>query len=565
SARQKRWNEKVDYSPDAWCLGHKNPLRGTYQELYTRDEQLDATFLLNADYTIGDNISLGGIVGYNLNQISYSDLDSYLSGLNNPGWFSLENGADKPVTTSEFSRKRLMGAFAQADFGYKNYFFVSASARNDWSSTLPINSNSFFYWGLNSSFVFTDCFSQLKDLGISFLKLRAAYGKTGNDAPRYKTSSSFYPTQVGLGFGDIYLPINGIPGLTESNTLANMNLKPEITTEWEIGLSANFLDNRIKFDGAYYDKVTKDQIISAAVSPETGYRDRTRNVGEIGNRGIELMLNVTPVKSRNVEWVIGTTFTKNWSEVLKLWDDIKEFNLASAYQVSYVAEVGKPLGQFKVPALTYDDQGRVVVASNGFPAIDNSKKETIGTSNVDFQMGFNTRISWKNLSFSAVMDWRKGGYFYCYTSQLYTFSGNSTPTVYNDRQPFIIPNSVKKNSAGDYVENDIPIRWASTYGYYNNASNLAQYRNWVLKKDYLKVRELVISYDLPEKLCEKTKMFKGITISAIGRNLFMWTPKENNFVDPEGTNYGNDLVSEFGEFASGPTYRTFGGSIKITF
>ena len=243
---------------------------------------------------------------------------------------------------------------------------------------------------------------------------------------------------------------------------------------------------------------------------------------------------------------------------------MQEYSISSSYQVSYVAEVGKPLGQFKVPAILKDEQGRTVVTAAGIPSIDPSQKETVGSSTPNFQMGFNTRISWKNLSLSAVLDWRNGGYFYCYTAQLYYFSGNATPTVYNDRQPFIVPNSVRM-SGGKYIENDIPIRWANTYQYYNNASNYSQYRNWILKKDYLKLRELVLSYDLPKAAVDKIGFIKGLTVSAIGRNLFMWTPKENNFVDPEGTNYGNDLASEFGEFASAPTYRTFGGSIKITF
>lgn len=564
NSRTKRWNEKVDYSGDAWCLGHKNALPGTYKENYKKNEELDASFLLKANYNIGENVTLGGVVGYNVNQRTYQYLDSYLYGLNNPGWFSLENGTDRPQTTSYYERRRLMGLFAQVDFGYKNYFFVTATARNDWSSTLPIGQNSFFYWGVNASFVFTDAFKNLQDSGISFLKLRASYGKTGNDAPIYRTSASFYPTQIGLGFGNVYLPMNGIPGLTESNSIPNMNLKPEITTEWELGLSANFLNNRIMLDAAYYNKNTENQIISAAVSPETGYTSRTRNIGKIGNHGIELMLSGSPIKNKNWQWDIGVTFTKNWSEVKALWDDVKEYTMVTGYDVSYVAEVGKPLGQFKVPAVLKDEQGRTVVTSAGIPAIDNSKKETVGTSNANFQLGFNTKIAWKNLSLAAVLDWRNGGYFYCYTAQLYSFSGNATPTVYNDRQPFIVPNSVKK-VGNTYVENDIPIRWSTTYNYYNNSSNKDQYKNWVLKKDYLKLRELVLSYSLPKLVCDKIGFIKNITVSAIGRNLFMWTPEENNFVDPEGSNYGNDLTSEFGEFAGAPTCRTFGGSIKITF
>ncbi len=564
NSRMKRWNEKHDYSPDSWSYaGDKNSLPGTYSEQYSKNEELDATFMLKADYKLGEDISLGGVVGYNVNQRTYQYLYSYLYGLNSPGWFSLENGADKPQTTSYSQRRRLMGIFAQADFSYKNYLFLTATARNDWSSTLPINKNSFFYWGVNSAFVVTDALD-LKNSPISFMKLRLAYGKTGNDAPIYRTSASFIPTQVGLGFGSVYLPMGGVPGLTESNVIPNKELKPEITTEWEIGLTANFLNNRISFDGAYYNKNTKDQIISAAVAPETGYSTRTRNVGKIENQGIEIMLSGSPVKSNDWQWELGVTFTKNWSKVKKLWDDVTTYTLASAYQVSYIAEVGKPLGQFQVPAVLKDDQGRTVVTSAGLPQIDNSKKETIGTSNPKFQVGFTTKISWKDLSLSAVVDWRNGGYFYCYTAQLYSFSGNATPTVYNDRQPFIVPNSVKVVN-GQYVENDIPVRRANTYQYYNNASNYSYYKNWILKKDYVKLRELVLSYNLPKSLCAKIGFIKGITVSAIGRNLFMWTPEENNYVDPEASNYGNDLTSEFGEFASAPTTRTFGGSLKITF
>jgi TonB-linked SusC/RagA family outer membrane protein len=565
SSRTKRWNEKHVIPSDAWAYGSKSDLAGTYSEDYDKQEELDATGMLKADYKLTEDLNLNAVVGYDINQRTFSYLDSYLYGLSTPGWFSLANTTSSPTTTSYYQRRRLMGAFAQADLSYKNWAFLTATARNDWSSTLPINDNHFFYWGVNGAVVFTDAFD-LKDTPISFLKLRLAYGKTGNDAPLYRTSGTYSATQIGLGFGSLYLPLGGVLGLTESNSLPTKNLKPEITSEFEVGLNINLFNNRLTFDGAYYDKNTKNQIIAASVAPETGYTTQTRNVGKIGNKGVEIMLGGTPIKSGDWKWDIGMTFTKNWSKVKELWDDVTSYTLTSAYSVSYVAVVGKPLGEFQVPAIARDDQGRVIVGSKGFPQIDASKKETVGTSAPRFQMGFTTKITWKDLSLSAVVDWRNGGYFYCYTAQLYHFAGNATPTVYNNRAPFIYPNSVRLNDAGTgYVENDIPITSYNTYEYYNNAKNTAYYRNWVLKKDYVKLRELVLSYNLPKSICEKTGFIKGITVSAIGRNLFMWTPKENNYVDPEGSNYGNDLQSEFGEFAAAPTNRTFGGSIKITF
>ena len=156
--------------------------------------------------------------------------------------------------------------------------------------------------------------------------------------------------------------------------------------------------------------------------------------------------------------------------------------------------------------------------------------------------------------------------FYSYTSQLLTFAGNSTYTVFNNREPFVVPNSVKVVN-GQYVENDIPIvHWGGASSavntYYNNASNYAQYRNWILPKDYLKLREITLSYSLPKAWLKQTP-FSMVQVSLIGRNLFMWTPKKNNYVDPEGTNYGNDILSEIGEFGAAPTNRTFGGGIKV--
>ncbi len=565
NSRIFRRNEKITFSPNSWSAYIRKATRaGSYEEVFDRQQQFDLTFMATANYSIADKIDIGGTIGYNYNERRSRYIDSYLYGLNLPGWFSLENGTERPLTTSYHTCRRLQGLFAQLDLSYNNWAYITAVCRNDWSSTLPIKSNSFFYWGINGSVILTDAINSLKDYNISFLKLRLAYGKTGNDAPLYKTAASFVPARFGIGFGSVDLPISGIPGLTEGNTIPNNKLKPEITTEAEIGLMVNLFDNRIRLDCALYNKTTKDQIIAAAVANESGYTTRARNVGKIRNRGIEVTAGFTPIKRGDWSWDIGITFTKNRSKVLKLWDNTKEYVLRSAYQVQYVAAVGKEFGVFKVPAVLKDPEGRTVVNAMGVPQIDPTKKEEVGSSSPRFNMGFNTKISWKGLSLSALFDWRNGGKFYCYTAQLLYFCGNATPTVYNNRQPFVVPNSVRYVN-GKYIENSIPIRWSTAYGYYNNATNYTLFKRWVLKKDYLKLRELVLSYDLPASLLDKTRFIKGIRLSAIGRNLFMWTPKENNYVDPEASNYGNDLFSEFGEFAAAPTYRTFGGSIKITF
>lgn len=564
NARQRKWNERVDYTVGSWSyIGAKNPEPGTYEERAEYNGQIDATAFLQADYKIGENIAMSGVLGWNLNQRNFSSLNSYLFGLQLPGWFSLENGADKPLTTSEVQVRRLIGLFAQAEFGYKNFWYVNLSARNDWSSTLPVGKNSFFYGGINSSLILTDMFEDWKSDALNFLKVRAAWGKTGNDAPVYRTANYYVPTQIILGSGNLYLPINSTMGMTEYNRLKNDNLRPEITTEWEVGLTTRLFNNRVDLDVAYYDKKTKDQIIAAALAPETRYTSVTRNVGEISNKGIELTANFIPVQVKDFEWGLGVTFAKNWSKVLKLWDNVDEYVLKTAYSVDFVAKVGEPLGIFKVPAIAKTDDGKTIVTSAGLPQIAAGEKDIVGSSTPNFLMGFNTHFTWKDFTLGAVIDWRNGGYFYSYTAQLLTFSGNSTMTQYNDRQSFIIPNSVKVVN-GKYVENNIPITRSNNYNYWNNASNTAMFKEWVLPKDYLKLREVTLSYNFPKKMLTKTP-FTSVQVSLIGRNLFMWTPKKNNFVDPESTNYGNDIISELGEFATAPTTRTFGGGLKVVF
>ncbi|MNX76035.1 hypothetical protein D3C86_1075270 [compost metagenome] len=327
------------------------------------------------------------------------------------------------------------------------------------------------------------------------------------------------------------------------------------------------LNNRLGLDVSYYNRKTVDQIYSSALPPESGFTTRTQNIGDIRNTGVEIGLNTTPLKMKDFQWDLGINFTKNNSKVVKLWDDVKEFNIYSAYMVDFVAHIGQPLGVFKVPeVMTVKDgehAGKVVVnGTNGIPLTEPNTKRTIGKYEPDFVLGFNTKFTYRDWSLAGVLDWRKGGFFYSYTAQLNYFVGNATETMYNERQPWLIPNSVKQ--VGDqYVENDVQISVNNINNYWNPSSTNFIYERAVLKRDFVKLRELVLTYSLPNRILGSK--IKGIDFSLVGRNLFLWTPKNNNFVDPESTNYGNDIISNFGEFAAGPTFRSYGGSVRVRF
>ena len=282
----------------------------------------------------------------------------------------------------------------------------------------------------------------------------------------YRTYGKSIPTEINLGYGGVVFPIGGVSGITLSNVNGNINLKPEITTDIEFGADLKFLGNRIGIDVAYYLKSTKDQIISSSVAPETKFTAFTRNVGQVDNKGVEIRLSLVPVRTKDFEWEFITTFSKNRSKVVKLWDDVKEYRITGSYDVDFVAIVGQPLGVFKVPQAATTADGKIIVNASGRPAIDPVNKKIVGSREPDFVLGFSNRFSFKGLSLSVVGDYRKGGKFYSHTASLLAFDGNSPLTVYNDRQAFLVPNSVRQ-VGNTYVENDIPILGTAMYSYYN--------------------------------------------------------------------------------------------------
>ena len=562
-------NAKTSFTPGSYSdLGGATPQNGYYSNYSFNRDQLDATAFLSANYEISD-FSVSGTAGWNLNQRTYGYNGGYVSGLDVPGWYHLQNTTSAAVSEQYNERRRLIGLFGQAELGYKNFIYLNLSARNDWSSTLPIDKNSYFYGGANVSLIVSELFPVLKDNKVDFLKIRAALGQTGNDADVYRTSTWFTPLTSST-FYYTRLPIGGVSGLSENNRLPNLNLKPEITTEYELGLQGNSFDNRFHVDFSYYNKRTKNQIIPATLAPETGYTTETKNVGLLENKGVEIAAGVTPVRTKDWEWNVNATFTKNASKVLELWDDIKEYNIVSWRGIEYRMKVGEKIGTFQVPdvaRVTDKDSpyyGYMIVNNNGFPTQATTDKKIIGSSQPDFILGLNTSLKYKNWGFTIVGDWHKGGWMASNTSYITHFNGNSTQTVYNERNSFIWPNSVKIVN-GQYVENNIPTMANQVnYSLGNYSYNPLVRDEIVIPKDFFKIREITVSYDFPKKILASTPLSK-VTLSFIGRNLFLFTPKKNNYVDPEVANMGNDISSEFGEISSAASYRSIGGAIKVEF
>jgi TonB-linked SusC/RagA family outer membrane protein len=540
---------------------------GKVQERTALRRDLTGDAILTATNNINEDLRLTTLIGYGVNERFYRSTYASVTGLDIPGYYNLAGSPNTPIATTFESRRRLYGYYGSLDLSFRDYLFLNVMARNDWSSTLPVDDNSFFYPGANIAYVFTDVFTGLKSV-LNYGKVRAAWGKTGKDAAPYSIKNVFEPSNISLGFGNIILPINGVSGYEVSNQLGNPVLKPELTREWELGTNLEFMSSRVKVDLSYYNKASTNQILNIPVAPSSGYTSKITNIGRVTNKGIELGLTVTPIRTDDFNWDIRYTFSNNRNKVEELFGNTKEVVLTSSYGISYVAAVGLPVGTFKGPGQLTAADGKIVVDGNGYPQ-QTADKVIYGNSQAKYLMGLYNDFSYKGVNFSFGFDYRKGGLMYSYTQRLSQFVGNTTNTLYNDRQPFIVPNSVvlvDTNPDGTpvYGENTHAILVDNVADYWNPQSNAPVEREHVIDRTYLKLREVALGYSIPKNYLTGLHI-SALNVSLVGRNLLLFTPKENNIIDPESTTFGNDISSDFGEFASGPTVRSMGASLKVTF
>lgn len=549
--------ESTPYTPEVGGVTERSD--------YTRE--LTSDFFVNVNRDLTSDLNLTGFVGMSFNERSARAQTARVTDLTIPGYYNIKNSANDPITDAAYSKRRLIGSFAQANLGFKDFLFLSLNGRYDWSSTLLIGNNDFFYPGANLSLVVSKLLN-LDKAKISYFKLRGAYGRTGNDAPPYSLESVLASGNVGLGFGNLIFPLNNVSAFELANQIGNSTLQAEITTELELGTELRFFDNRLGFDFSWYNKKTDGQIIAVPVASSTGYTSLVTNFGVVQNKGVELVVTMNPVRSRDFNWNISGTFTRNRNKILELPEGLDKVDFTSYFDIKMVGRVGQPMGIIEAPTRLTTADGKWVTA-NGFfvpTAVDNS----LGNVNRDYIMGLNNNLSYKNFSLGFTFDYRRGGYFVSRTADLVYFTGNSLLTQYNDRRPFIIPNSVVetgKDAQGKpiYAENTSVIDMTNINSYWYHTSNKPfAWENIVLPKDFLKLRDVTLSYTLPKALSGKISS-DNITITAIARNFLLWTPQKNTFIDPEISDLGNDFISEFGEQAAAPSNHSYGLALRVNF
>lgn len=516
---------------------------------YTRQLSADIGFtgLAGANVRVERNSYLEGAINYQTN------------GLVVPGYYNLNNNQGILDVQDVQSERRRIGLYTDLRLDYRRAIFLELTARNDWSSSLAENNRSFFYPSVSASWVFTETLKdRISDRFLSYGKIRGGYASVGNDAAAYQNNNPAYGRTISeTGFGSIKTPFNGTPAFSYSNVIGNLDLKPERTNSTEAGIELSFLRNRISLEATYYYNLSIDQIIYQPMPPSSGYTSRVLNLGDVENKGVELAARFTPVQTRSgFKWELYGTYTKNQNEVLRLANGVRQVNLGGISGMTATATVGLPYGALYGTDLARDAQGRVIVDSTtGMPKIGPNTVYK-GSYQPRFIASWGTNLRFKGFALNVLFDTKQGGVFFSRTKDIMDFVGTAQETEY--REDHVFPNSVYQSSNGGYVVNTD--RTFHPYNYYTNVIPAGQH---VIDASYVKLREASLSYTVPERWLKRS-FLGSATVGVFGNNLFIWTPSENKYGDPEMNSGGASNLQGF-DFSSRLSLRNYGFNLRVTF
>jgi len=541
---------------------------GDYTNFTNRSLNLDATVLANYNKEINEDFKLTAAAGYNFFQRERKSLTgSTVGGLVVDGVYNLSNSTQNPTSTMFRSKYRIFGALANATLGYKNAAFLELSARNDWSSTLPSENNTFFYGAVGGSIIVTDLLDIKNDV-LNYAKLRGSYGTSGKDAALYQLNSVFVgnPNIVNLGDFALFFPIGDTPGFTQGNFIGNPALKPELTTTYEFGADIGLLKNKVNIAYTYYNSTHEDQIVTIGLPRSTGYTQTAINIGSMENKGHELTLTLKPLDGvvEGLNFEVFGTYSTNDNKVVKITDELDELNLgqfgfAGGTTVAIVAKEGLPFGTFKGNDFKYNDQGQVIVDANtGFPVYAD-EDQFLGNSQPDFLASFGLNASYKGFGIRALLDMKEGGLFASQSKYMGAFNGTIVETTKYNREAYIFPNSVVDNGDGTFSENTVQITEQDYYTNYDAPVSIH-----LIDASYLKLREVEMSYTLPEKALDNI-FITDARIAIYGKNLFYWLPDENQYADPEVNGPALTGNAQGIETVQTPSQRSLGINLQLSF
>jgi len=524
---------------------------GMYREQNIRFQETNADFLLTYSGRISDNIGVKVDAGANRLDISSLILTAQTNALGIRGVYNLGNAADRLAPRPNDAAKRINSVYGSARFDFENKIFLDVTGRNDWSSTLPLDNNSFFYPSVGLSAIISELVALPK--AISFVQLRTSWAATGNDTDPLLTQRVF-------NFGTL-------PGsVTNTPLLTNAGLKPERTSAFEVGTEVRFFANRIGLEVNYYNNLTTDQILQLPISQASGASSSLINAGKIRNSGVEVLLKTQPVVTPDFTWDLTLNWARNRGRVEELAPGINSYVIGRGPSSGTVeARVGGRMGDIYGRGFVRSPEGAIVydriVPTNGAPFVRprvSQEIKNIGNYNPDWTAGFINSFSYKNVNLRVFLDYRHGGMLYTQTGALLYRSGIITETLPGRETP-LTPTGVLQNTDGSFTSNTITTTGQDYYRSYYAEENVEAN---TYDATFVKLREASLGIDLKPYL--KKLPFTRVDLSIFGRNLFTVTKdRALRHFNPESFGFNTGTLVPGFEAGQLPNTRSYGFNLTI--
>lgn len=515
-----------------------NPLQKTFKEenyefLLTYNKELNEDFTLNLNF------------GANDRRVKSQTLRSTSGRLSSEGDFFL--GAGSNINSSEeFFELEVRSMYTFGQLAYKNMLFLDATFRSDWSSTLTASDfdydNQYPYPSVSLAGIITE----MTDLPewITFAKVRGSWAQVGKATEPYATNRAFSLSSwnFGLTSGDV----------EQDDVL--IDLKPEISTSWEIGADMRFLNNRIGVDFTYYNENTKNQIINIPVVQSSGFSNKFVNAGKILNKGVELMVTTVPVKTKDLRVGLDFNFAKNVSELETLHEDVPFFGFEGSETV--VAIVGEKLGQIRGSKYARSTNGEIIIDDSGLMTIDEDKLQVLGNIQPDWTGSLNLSVDYKGLFMTALVSIQEGGDILSSSERGAVSAGTASRTTENDRMAFFVDGVTVDGSPNNVI--------ISAEKYWRQLAKVDE--EFIYDASHMKLKELAIGYNIPKTILNKIphNPIKSARVSVVGRNLFYFY-KDTPGTAPDASAYSSSFQAQAYDFSPVPSTRTVGFSLNVGF
>ncbi|MDX5422442.1 MAG: SusC/RagA family TonB-linked outer membrane protein [Hymenobacteraceae bacterium] len=519
--------------------------KGYYKEQTIFDLQQNTDAMLTYKDKITSRIDVRAMLGGNIMSQHYKRTEGYVDGLVIPGVYKLSNGINNPMMRTIERNGEVHSVFGLMTVSYDDKIFVDVTARNDWSSMLPVKNSSFFYPSVNTSFILTDLFRL--PTAVSYAKLRLSVAEVGNGGDPYQTNRYYIPSEFA-------------GSATADYTLFNANLKPEMATNYEAGLEYRLFGGRLGMDINLYRNITRNQIVAVPLDPTTGYREAFLNAGKVQNQGIELAVTGKLLDHSNLKWNATLTWSKNQNEVLELAEGMDGSQIIGyGGNATIIAKVGGSTGDIYGYGFVRNPEGKIVYNKDGLPERPD-EIQYIGNAYADWKGGLRNEVSYKNLRFSMLLDGQYGGIVYSQTHHKMSEMGKLKHTLMGREEGFIIGNGVVDNGDGTYSPNTTKVLPVDYYRDYYRRANVESNS---FDASYLKLREMRVEYSLPQQLLSRTKFIQGASVAVYGRNLAMIT--DFPIFDPETAALNGSQALPGVEMGQLPTPRTYGMNVTLKF